>query len=111
MEKIEENQDGKHSEGMLQVEKDALIGEELQFLSVEKTKLMREGQEIELYVFYARRTSDLQIVSFYGSSVLNSQYDLGYLKPETYFVLDKLTSRKSGNTYFKAIVLHKEAIK
>ena len=101
----QENTENKHAEGMLQVEKDALIGEELQFISTEKTKIAREGQEVELYIFYAKRTSDLQVVSFYGSSVINSQYDLGYLKPDMYFVLDKLISRKSGNTYYKAIVL------
>ena len=44
-------------------------------------------------------------VLLYQSSVINSQYDLGYLKPDMYFVLDKLISRKSGNTYYKAIVL------
>lgn len=99
--------ENKHTESMLQVEKDALIGEELQFMSVEKTKIAREGQEAELYIFYAKRTSDLQVVSFYGSSVINSQYDLGYLKPDMYFVLDKIISRKTGNQYYKAIILQK----
>jgi hypothetical protein len=103
----QENTDEKHTEGMLQVEKDVIIGEELQLSSVEKTKIEREGQEVELYIYYAKRTSDGQIVSFYGSSVLNEQYDLGFLKSDTFFVLDKLISRKSGNSYFKAIVLHK----
>ena len=50
----QENTENKHAEGMLQVEKDALIGEELQFISTEKTKIAREGQEVELYIFYAR---------------------------------------------------------
>ena len=99
--------ENKHAEGMLQVEKDTLIGEELQFVSVEKIKIAREGQEAELYIFYAKRTSDLQVVSFYGSSVIDSQYDLGYLKPDKYFVLDKIISRKTGNPYYKAIILQK----
>jgi len=93
---------------MLQVEKDVLIGEELQLVSVEKTKIAREGQEVELYIYYAKRTADGIMVSFYGSSVINEQYDLSYLKPDMFFVLDKFVSRKSGNSYFKAIVLHKE---
>ena len=103
----QENIENKHAEGMLQVEKDALIDEELQFISVEKTKIAREGQEAELYIFYAKRTSDLQVVSFYGSPVIDSQYDLGYLKPDMYFVLDKIISRKTGNPYYKAIILQK----
>ena len=103
----QENIENKHAEGMLQVEKDALIDEELQFISVEKTKIAREGQEAELYIFYAKRTSDLQVVSFYGSPVIDSQYDLGYLKPDMYFVLDRIVSRKTGNPYYKAIILQK----
>ncbi|MGE9811078.1 hypothetical protein ACLIKE_07020 [Ferroplasma acidiphilum] len=106
----QENADEKHTEGMLQVEKDVLIGEELQLSSVEKTKIERMGEEAELYIYYAKRTSDGQIVSFYGSSVLNEQYDLGYIKPDTFFVLDKLISRKSGNSYYKAIILHKAEV-
>jgi hypothetical protein len=108
---VQKNNEEKHIEGMLQVEKDALIGEELELSSVEKTKIMRENQEAELYIYYAKRTSDGQIVSFYGSSVLNEQYDLGHLKPNDFFVLDKLVSRKTGNSYFKAIILHKEVAK
>jgi len=42
---------------------------------------------------------------------LNEQYDLGHLKPNDFFVLDKLVSRKTGNSYFKAIILHKEVAK
>jgi hypothetical protein len=106
----ENTDEQKHTEGMLQVEKDVLIGEELQLSSVEKTKIERMGEEAELYIYYAKRTSDGQIVSFYGSSVLNEQYDLGYLKPDTFFVLDKLISRKTGNSYYKAIILHKAEV-
>jgi len=107
----EQENEERHTGSMLQVEKEALVGEELQLISVDKTKIQREGQEVELYIYFAKRTSDLIMISFYGSSVLNSQYDLGYLKPDTFFVLDKLVSRKSGNTYYKAIILHKEASK
>ena len=96
---------------LLQAEKDALIGEELQLISVEKTKIQRDGTEVELYVWFAKRTADGVVVSFYGTSVLNSQYDLGTLKSDMYFVIDKLVSKKSGNTYYKAIVLHKEVSK
>jgi hypothetical protein len=100
-----------HTGSMLQVEKDALIGEELKLISVEKTKVMRDGQEVELYIYFAKRMSDEVVVSFFGASVLNSQYDLGYLKPNAFFVLDKFTSKASNNTYFKSIILHKEVSK
>ena len=39
--------------------------------------------------------------------MINSQYDLGYLKHDMYFVLDELISKKSGNKYYKAIILQK----
>lgn len=101
-----ENQEGQRSVGMLNTEKDVLVGEELKLVSVEKGQVKRDGEDVEFYVFYATRVSDGVMVSFFGSSVLNSQYDLGQLKPDMHFTIDKVKSR-AGNTYYKAIILHR----